>query len=364
MKRLLLIIILLLLGCLEVAAQQNEYKIGVYYFGGWRDYQRGSSYPKPWETIKPFPEREPLLGWYDDGSPLIMSQQLKWMKKYGIDYVVFNWYVDSEIRPVMDHAINAYLKAKDRAGVDFALLWSNHTKYIFSKTQFERLFKLWAARYLFRADYLRVGGKPIIFIFSAPILNQNAEKIGMKPAEFLKWAEQVIKAAGVKEGVSFIGGDWPNFDPSLDHSEHGGYAGFSAYVYHRPPSNRLLGNRPPHSFEEMDLGYREYWQLLLAKSEGLYVVPMVKGWDRRPWGGSKDALQDNAAATPVEFKKHLKAARTLMEQSPGRTGRMGIVCCWNEFGEGSHIEPTKHYKFQYLEAIRDIFGAHPASSIK
>ena len=32
-----------------------------------------------------------------------------------------------------------------------------------------------------------------------------------------------------------------------------------------------------------------------------------------------------------------------------------VFCCWNEFGEGHYIEPTRGYGFDYLDVIRDTF---------
>ena len=34
-----------------------------------------------------------------------------------------------------------------------------------------------------------------------------------------------------------------------------------------------------------------------------------------------------------------------------------VICCWNEFGEGSYIEPTKKDGFSYLEKVKKVFGS-------
>ena len=53
---------------------------------------------------------------------------------------------------------------------------------------------------------------------------------------------------------------------------------------------------------------------------------------------------------------HLLAARQFMDANPTLTRRTGVICCWNEFGEGSFIEPTKVDGLKYLEQIRAVFG--------
>ena len=39
-----------------------------------------------------------------------------------------------------------------------------------------------------------------------------------------------------------------------------------------------------------------------------------------------------------------------------KTLRTGIICCWNEYGEGSYIEPTKAFGMQYLERVKKVFA--------
>jgi hypothetical protein len=40
-----------------------------------------------------------------------------------------------------------------------------------------------------------------------------------------------------------------------------------------------------------------------------------------------------------------------------------IFCCWNEFGEGHYIEPTRGNGFSYLDAIRDVFCEGPSDHL-
>ncbi|MRW86257.1 hypothetical protein GJ698_19475 [Pseudoduganella sp. FT26W] len=336
----------------------DDFKIGVYYFPGWKDNQLGAPFPMPWEKIKPYPEREPLLGWYREGEIPVMEKQLEWMNQYGIDYVVFDWFWGRDNKSPLDHAINAYLRAKDRHNVQFAVMWTTHSDYVFSLEQLKAMFSFWADRYAFRKEYLKMDGKPVVFIFSAVAFNRNAAKLGMTVAELQALADQIFKDAGLA-GVNFIGGVF-NGEPGTDHSLKSGYRGFSSYNLHGPVSFRFAGGRQQtRSYDELAQGYSDQWKWMLSHVEGNYVVPMFSGWDRRPWGGSPDPLHDKSIATPDQFEKHLEAARTVMLSAPEKTQKMGVICCWNEFGEGSFIEPTKQSGFSYLEKVKKVFGAQP-----
>lgn len=339
------------------AAQRgNDYRIGTYYFPGWKSNQIGNARRNPWDVIKLYTDREPQLGWYSEDDPGVMDQQLKWMHDYGIDYVVFDflwWGGDS--RPLMTAGIDAYLGAPNRHGVKFSVLWTNHTTYTFTKQQFETLFRFWATRYFRQPDYVKVDGKPVVFIFSAETLDTNAKAIGTTTQDLVALAENIAKSAGLP-GVVFIGGGTGS---QYDHGSSG-YQGFTAYNYHSPASAPLAPSRPgnvSHNYAELDSSYQNQWAWMQKNGSGVFVLPMTSGWDRRPWGGSKDPLHDDSRSTPAEFRAHLLAARKFMDGNPDTTRRMGVICCWNEFGEGSFIEPTKVDGLKYLEQIRDVFGA-------
>ena len=335
----------------------DDFRIGVYYFPGWKAGQMGNARELPWAPIKPYTEREPVLGWYSEDAPGVLSQQLQWMRDYGLDFVVFDWLWGRTDRPFLNHAVDAYLSGKSKQDIDFAILWANHTEYVFSAAQFDTLFRYWAQRYFSRPAYLKIDGKPAVFIFSAEKLNENARKIGLTPAKLIARADEIAREFGLS-GVNFIGGVGANNGRGFDYSTASGYAGFSAYNFHGMATHSYEpGRTMSHSYAELDTGYRNHWAWMMTNAEGLYVVPMTSGWDKRPWGGSKDPGHDNSRSTPLEFDRHLRASRKFMTENPGRTKGIGVICCWNEFGEGSFIEPTREQGFAYLDMVRRVFGA-------
>lgn len=353
----LLVVCALLCSSLSYSADAG-FRIGTYYFPGWKAGQKGSAYAEPWALIKKFPEREPQLGWYEEDAPGVMTTQLKWMRENGIDFVVFDWLWGPDNRPYLGHGINAYMTAPDRHGVEFAVLWANHTEYNFSRDQFQALFRFWAQRYFFRQDYLKVDGKPVVFLFSAQVLNRNAAKIGMTTQELLAMADDAAREVGLP-GVAVIGGIGGNAGGGFDYSARSGYAGFSLYNLHGPATFAYEpGRHVSHSYKELDAAYRDHWKWMMSNAEGRYVVPMSSGWDKRPWGGSKDSKHDNSRSTPKEFAEHLRAAKDAITTNRQRTLGMGVICCWNEFGEGSIIEPTKADGFSFLEQVREVFGGN------
>ena len=90
----------------------SPYQIGVYYFGGWtQDPQIPfSTTDQFWTPIENFPERQPLLGFYNETTQSVMDQQLLWMADYGISYIAFDWYWNrtNPEAPKDELALNSY----------------------------------------------------------------------------------------------------------------------------------------------------------------------------------------------------------------------------------------------------------------
>ena len=333
----------------------QPYQIGVYYFPGWKANQVGNAHTKPWDLIKPFPDREPLLGWYEEDQPGVMKQQLKWMREAGLSFVVFDWLWGPDNKPYLDHGVNAYLAETDKQGMSFAILWANHTDYIFSKSQFSALFNFWSQRYFSNPNYLRIDGKPAVFIFSAQVLVKNAQKIGITVPQLLAMADVYAKRAGLP-GIALIGGIPANVGGDFDYSPKSGFAAFSAYNLHGPATRSYEpGRHLSHSYAELDAGYQDHWNWMLTKTSSPYILPITAGWDKRPWGGSKDPLHDQSRPSAQQFQEHLKAAKLFLDRDFEKTKGMGVICCWNEFGEGSFIEPTKGQQLMFIEQIKLVF---------
>lgn len=345
---------LVCLSSLTTAVEADEYQIGVFYFPGWKDRQPGAPSPMPWAPIKAFPEREPVLGWYDEGTDDVMRQQLDWMQLYGVDFIVFDWYYVEGRKVVLEHALASYMRAPNRSKTKFSILWANHSGMPKNLQDWQAMVWYWVKYYFPRPEFMRMNGRPMVFIFSADSLMKQAESFGATSKQLLDDAQKIARGAGF-EGINFIAGTGAYLSMIDTYAKDAGYAGFSAYNYHHGPLSPYDG--PSRSYEELDRGYRAHWARFAERGKLPLIVPMTSGWDKRPWGGSKDPEHDNSRSSSEEFFNHLNAAKRFMDENTLLTQRMGVICCWNEFGEGSYVEPTKSNGFEYLERVRKVFGA-------
>lgn len=344
-------ILSLLLSCAIYVPNALSTEIGVYYYPGWNKPDFDA-----WKRIQKYPDRKPMLGWYKEGNDDVIKSQLKWMQAYGITYIAYDWYWDkrSETK-TRTGAIDAYLRNNKEYNVKFALLWANHTGTPYSNKDFDRIIDYWLSKYFINDKYLKINNKPVVFIFSPNLFEKNANSFGENTKALLQHANNKAKQKGVP-GIYFIASttdEEPNLTQTIPDS---GYNAVSAYNYHLGVGgNKGLAQPYSFNYDELTAGYEHIWRNILTKSPLPYIIPVTSGWDRRPWGGSANPKHDNSYSTPKQFEKQLEAANYYLKKFPQKTLNNIVICCWNEYGEGSYIEPTEKYKYTYLEKVKAVF---------
>lgn len=333
--------------------------IGVYYFPGWLRSDWG---PKGgWEPIKPYRGLKPLLGWYDQGSPAVLARQLRWMADHGIDYVAMDWYYGAgDVR--LDEGLRAYL-AVPQSRVKLSLFWANHGEAT-TPAIWRAVVGAWIDRYLRSPRFLRVDDRPVVFIFSYDKLAADAAASGSSAAAYVAEARLMMRRAGLPPLYLVAGLD--DFTPALvrDGAMAAGFDAVSAYQIHRKSKADERADpdwgKPTRGWPQVAASYAAQWRQGL-KLEVPMVVPMISGFDRRPW---RDQVGDPghgvSVSTDAQWRAHLLAARRVLAAQAARRGghgpQLGAICCWNEFGEGSYIEPTAAGGMARLRAVKDVFG--------
>jgi hypothetical protein len=102
----------------------------------------------------------------------------------------------------------------------------------------------------------------------------------------------------------------------------------------------------------------------LETDHGLPYYPNVSmGWDPSPRTVQTDVYSNEGypftpildGNTPAAFRASLQAARAWLESDPRRP-RILNINAWNEWTEGSYLEPDTTTGTEYLEAVRAVFG--------
>ncbi len=137
-----------------------------------------------------------------------------------------------------------------------------------------------------------------------------------------------------------------------------GYQAFSVYNLFNTWTNRdtPTAGPLPANYAQLTANYRAEWLYFIDRmiSFGMEVIiPMTAGWDNRPWSSTPLAETLTVNPTPAEIEKHWREALAVGESTPVVQGY--VIDAWNEWGEGSYIEPCKEHGQQRLDINYKVF---------
>jgi hypothetical protein len=323
--------------------------------------------PQAWNPIVAYPDRKPLLGWYDEGNPEVTDWEVKWAVDHGVSFFMVCWYREKSnagqqpVRSFLEHWLTEGLPGS-RYGQQckFALLWENtneHASGVASEDDLlNNLLPYWIERYFRQPNYLRQDGKPVLGIHGPKRLVQ--ELGGEKAAAV---AVEKMRAACRKAGFPglVLLGDYCWRTDKNPHPQMKQIGLDYSFAYHWPT---FAGA------EFMPAGLKPDPQQLIGGQERCWrsearealpnIVTVSMGWDSAPWGFACTRTQWRL--TPAQFRTLCQRAKALLDDRPtdDLAGRVILIDNWNEYGEGHYVFPTQQYRFRYLDAIREVFAPH------
>lgn len=330
----------------------SKYDVGVYYFPGFPDWPR-------WRPILDYPERKPVLGWYDEANPECADWQIKWAVEHGVKFFMLDWYWCKGDRHLEHWLHDAYMKAKYRSYLKWAIMWANHNPpNTHSLDDWRKVTQYWIDNYFHMKEYYRIDNRPVVFIWSPAGIRHDLG--GSKEAARLyALSQEMVRAAGLP-GIYFVA---MSSHESLQRSQELKAEGYEAMTtYHGFGLARQRANSDLFPYSGILDTCREVWQQEDQRSAGLLYMPIVDtGWDSRPWHGEKSMVA--YGRTPELFGKLCREARKYADETKKKIIAIGP---WNEWGEGSYIEPYAEYGFQDLDQLRAAFcepGDYPPNLI-
>jgi hypothetical protein len=115
-------------------------------------------------------------------------------------------------------------------------------------------------------------------------------------------------------------------------------------------------------YAEMRKACEADFDRITAKYGLPYYPNVTAGWDSSPRTVQSDVFDNSGYPymstignnTPAEFEKALRFAKKKLDESALRT-KMLTINAWNEWTEGSYIEPDVKTGYARLEAIKRVF---------
>jgi len=373
----------------------SPYQVAAYYFPQYHpdprnDRWHGDGWTE-WELVKRaeprFPghqqPKEPLWGYQDESDPAVMAQKIDAAADHGITTFIYDWYW-YEGKPFLNGALDhGFLGASNNDRLTFALMWANHdwvdihpakrpvsppilATGAASRSSFEEATDCIIRTYFLHASYWRLDGCPYFSIYDLTSLIKGLGGVDETRVALDRFRIKT-KAAGFTDvhlnaiiySLPILPGEQSVRDPNALLSRLG-FDSVTSYVWmHHVPMETF----PTVPYAAYARHAVEDWNRFARQYDLPYIPNVTMGWDASPRTVQSDAydnlgypfmpiLIDN---TPDEFEGALARAKDFLDSQ--LTDRPILtINAWNEWTEGSYLEPDVMRGLGYLEAVRRVFG--------
>ena len=380
---------------------QKDVRVGCYYFPNYHVDPRNEKVHGPgwteWQLVRHatsrFPGHQqpkvPLWGYEDESRPEVMEKKIDAAVDHGIDHFIFDWY-HYEDGPYLERCLEqGFLKARNVDRIDFALMWANHDwvnvhpmsrafgkELLYPGKVSPKVFRfitdLIVDRYFSHPSYLKVEGCPYFSIYdlgqfvaihgsveatrkAIDAFRERVRSAGFPDLHFnaVVWGKPVLPGEKVIR-------DLPQLITAL------GFDSVTSYVWIHHVE---LDETPFTPFQKVLKKYLQVWDRMEEQYNIPYFPNITMGWDNSPrtlqsdiWGPLPESTFSNCIGgnTPEAFCGALEVYRERLSQRAGPN--LFSINAWNEWTEGSYLEPDKVTGMGYLEAIAKVFGASANTS--
>ena len=321
--------------------------------------------------------RTPFWGETDEKSPQVMAQKIDAAADAGLDVFIFDWYYYND-GPFLEAALEqGFLNAPNRSRLKFCNMWANHDWYDIlpavpveqkllypgkvTRETFEKVAEIHISRYFSAPEYYTVDGAPYFSVYE---LTQLAASFGSmeETRKALQDFKTAAKTAGFPDvhlnaivwGQPILPGETTPQD-ATEFAVELGFDSAASYVW----AHHFRNDKHPNSYVNMRNAYLEFWEKTIAACPIEYFPNVTVGWDTtprtmpdQPYDGTGNYPYGPAIVgnTPEEFASSLKMIMERYEKLAPRHPFISINS-WNEWTEGSYLEPDTQYRYQYLDAI-------------
>jgi hypothetical protein len=365
---------------------ERDIQVAAIYFPSWhaeprRDARRGPGWTE-WELMKAgrprFPGHaqpiEPAWGYAEETDPAVMTRSVATAAEYGIDAFLWDWYwYDGE--DFLNRPLNETYLSLPAHPTKFALMWANHnwmdvfparndrrSELVFPASvnadEFHRMTDLIIERYLTHPAYWRVNGAAWFTIFMLQQLQDDLGGVAATAAALADFRARARAAGAGELHINAMGGRWsgPNATPPREL----GIDCLGPYNW----LHQLMRLR-----QGLTVNYRAWrlaaaaeWPIQDARAEVPYIPNVTMGWDSTTRVSQDDELTVEGWPrlpvvinnTPAEFGQAVADAVAFLE----RRGEPKVLTinAWNEWTEGSYLEPDRTHGLAYLEALARALG--------
>jgi hypothetical protein len=259
----------------------------------------------------------PLIGAYDSRDPDVINYHLLLMKYAGVDGLLINWYgekgTNGDVNFLLE-ASNAIIDETEETGMEFAVVLED--RFAGSKEDTKANMAYLNANYYNHKQYIKMNEAPLTLLFGPITFNTSAT-----------WTE-ILAASTADElfmplwyNTNKVGG--ANADGEYAWVYKDAIAGLTNFYNNTTEVGVKAGGAYP--------GFEDFYE---EGGQGDII-----GWE-----------------IPVS-RDLLKQTLDLADTHKDKLDFLQLIT-WNDFGEGTNIEPTVEFEFQFLEEVQDYTGAN------
>lgn len=373
---------------------KDPYQIAAYYFPNFHTDPRSEGrYGKGWtewelsrHARSRFPGHQqpkiPAWGYEDEADPKVFAKKIDAAADHHVDAFIFDWYW-YERRPFLQRGLEeGYLKAPNRNRTKFSLMWANHdwlelfprkygegTPLIYAgavdRKEFERVANYVVETYFTQPSYWKIEGCPYFSIYEMGTFLRGFGSVKAS-REALDYFREATRKAGFPDlHLNMIVAQRPNLpsettvpDPQARLNELG-VDSLTTYAWCHHAKSSIWPETQYTAWLKDNQGAWDHF----SKFKQPYFPSVSMGWDSSPRTQQDMPWEDFGYPystclvnnTPAEFQKALELAKAFLKDHP-ESRNIVTINAWNEWTEGSYLEPDLIDGMGYMEAIKNVFS--------
>ena len=319
--------------------------------------------------------RVPAWGYFNEASPEMQEKIIDTALEYGVNTFIFDWYWFDN-RPFLEDVLNeGFLKAPNNRKMKFYLMWANHTANSYwDRNEPDISMVYWRGEvtpeifdgftdhlindYFKLPNYYTIDGMPVFCIYEVTNFINGMGGVA-QAREALDAFRAKCVDAGLK-GVHIQAIMWDSLPETLSATP-------GDSVPTQDKTIQALGFNSITNYQwchlvPTDMDYAEWGERGTAfwekydKEISVPFFPHVSiDWDPNPRFPLESGVQSCVKnATPDKFESFLRRAKEYADAHPDQAPLI-TVNAWNEWAEGSSLEPDEEFGYAWLEAVRRVF---------
>lgn len=371
-------------------------KTAAYYFPNYHVDRRNEEFHgknwTEWELMKcavpRFPghrqPRIPVWGYEDEADPEVMSKKIRTALQYGIDAFIFDWYWYDGTSYLQRALDEGFIPAVKDTGFKFALMWANHDWYDrhpvgFDNAKTENCRKLYHCgidmdniggiwdylieNYLSSPYYWQPDGKLYYSIYTPRLFISRLGSMA-NAAKALEQFREKASRAGLPE-LHLNAVMYDNLESSCADSMQlrqswKNQLGFDSFTnYNCSGTSPEWCNFPQADTRRATEEFMEIVSRNLQLDCGAYFPVITTGFDASPRTIQSEVFREGQypyipvmESDPEIFAETLARCADLLKNKP-ENEKIIFINAWNEWTEGSYLEPDDRNGFALLEKIKE-----------